>query len=235
MNRRFISALCMLVLILSSALSASADFTFEDDRFRGDFTTENLNAIIDEYELYDGWFWTTPADVDQDFHGHEYCPGWTYTAVKYLKKTNYLEDWYGCRWMINRVRSVRPDQGGYGECFGFAQFIGYLLSGEKNPQGHWKFYYNIKASQGLRVGDIVRAEYKRRGKKYQHSAVVYKVTEDRISFLQVSSGAFNQISVDTGYSDGNFINLSTLEDIGDLPYLKISRSQMNLQDKPADE
>ncbi len=227
MKRRLMAMLLLLVLI-TGLTGAEADFTFDDDRFRGDFTTENLNAIIEEYELYDGWFWTTEGDIEQDYHGHEFSPGWTSTAVKMLKKTNYLEGWYGCRWGIHHVRSVAPDQGGYGECFGFAQFIGYLLSGEKNPQGHWKFYYSMKAAGGLQVGDIVRTEYTRKGKKYQHSAVVYKVEEDQVTFLQISSGAFNMISIGSGFSDGNYINLQSVDEIAELPWLKISRSEMNL-------
>ena len=50
---------CLALLLVLSVLwvsSASASFDFSDDRFRGAFTTENLDAICEEYELMDGWY-----------------------------------------------------------------------------------------------------------------------------------------------------------------------------------
>ena len=116
---------------------------------------------------------------------------------------------------------------GYGECFGFAQFIGYLLDGEMNPQHNWDFYYSVEAAGGLRVGDIVRVEYRARGKEYHHSAVVYAVNGDEILFIQISSYNYNCISVGSGFSDGNHQNESSLEVISGIPGLKISRSPLN--------
>ena len=201
---------------------ASAKFSFSDDRFRNDLTTENLDAIIDEYTLFDGWYWTTQANITQDFHGHAESPGWNST-VEEGKLKNYLPGWYGCRWPIDHVRKTAPDQGGYAECFAFAQFIGYLLSGEINPQHNWDFYYSVEASSGLRVGDIVRVEYHKKKHMYHHSAVVYSVNGDEILFLQVSGGSYNRISVGTGFSDGYFENITSLEQIAGFPGLKISR------------
>ena len=43
------------VFSFSQALAA---FSFQDTRFQNVLTTENLDAIIEEYELYDGWYWT---------------------------------------------------------------------------------------------------------------------------------------------------------------------------------
>ena len=217
------SAVCLLVFcIVLSVSAARADFSFSDDRFRDDLSTENLDAIIDEYELYDGWYWTTPADVSQDFHGHPEAPGWN-TTVDERKLKAYLPGWYGCRWPIDHVRKKAPDKGGYAECFAFAQFIGYLLSGDVNPQHHWHFYYSTEASSGLRVGDIVRAEYRKNGHEYHHSAVVYAVNGDEILFLQVSGGSYNRISVGKGFSDGNVVNVTSPEQISALSGLKISR------------
>ena len=69
--------LCFLFFCLVfRPVSVRSEFLFQDDRFRGDFSTKNLDAIIDEYELFDGWYWTTPCDVRQDFHGHPESPGW---------------------------------------------------------------------------------------------------------------------------------------------------------------
>lgn len=218
-KKLFVVFLLCSCLFVSGSLAA---FSFHDDRFMNILTTENLDAIIDEYDLYDGWYWTTPANVSQDFHGHPESPGWN-TTVEERKMKNYLSGWYGCRWPIDHVRKTAPDQGGYAECFAFAQFIGYLLSGERNPQHNWKFYYSTEASSGLRVGDIVRVEYKKNRHEYHHSAVVYSVNGDEILFLQVSGGSYNRISVAAGFSDGYFENVTSLEEISGFPGLKISR------------
>ena len=215
----FFLALLFACLFISEA---AAKFSFSDDRFRDRLTTENLDAIIDEYELYDGWYWTTQANVMQDFHGHPETPGWN-TTVDEKNLKNYLSGWYGCRWPIDMVLKTSPDRGGYAECFAFAQFIGYLLSGEKNPQRRWKFFYSTEASRGLLVGDIVRVEYKKKNHMYYHSAVVYSVNGDEILFLQVSGGNYNRISVGKGFSVGNVENVTSLEEISALPGLKISR------------
>ena len=214
-----------ICLYTSFALS---EFTFSDTRFRNRLTTENLDAIIDEYELFDGWYWTTPCDVRQDFHGHPESPGWNSTVGERKLKA-YLPGWYGCRWPIDHVRKSAPDQGGYAECFGFAQFIGYLLSGDINPQHHWDYYYSTESSSGLQVGDIVRAEYKIGDHEYHHSAVVYAVNGDEILFLQVSGGSYNKISVGNGFTDGKLVNATSLEQISALQGLKISRYIMDAE------
>lgn len=224
---RFIRRLSLLMLLIAlSVSSASASFEFSDDRFRGVFTTENLDAIIEEYELHDGWYWTTPARVPQTYHGVPDCPGWTDTAVNKAGRTEYLQGWYGCRWNTNQVLPTSPTYG-YGECFGFAQFIGYLLDGDVNPQHHWNAYYSVESAGGLRVGDIIRVEYRFRGRNYHHSAVVYAVNGDEILFLQLSSLNYNRISVGTGFSDGNNVEETSLEVISRIPSLKISRSPLN--------
>ena len=208
--------LIVMVLILSVLVcvssSSTAEFRFSDDRFRYSFTTENLDAVIEEYELFDGWYWTTKGDVQQDFHGHPESPGWT-SAVEKAKKKDYLNGWFGCRWPIDHVRKSSPDRGGYAECFAFAQFIGYLLSGELNPQGNWDFYYGLSASGGLRVGDILRVEHKYKKHLYEHSAVVYSVNGNEVLFLQVSGSSYNRISVGKGFSDGYYMNLTDMDDL----------------------
>ena len=189
-------------------------------------TTENLDAIIEEYELYDGWFWTTQANVLQDFHGKEDCPGWN-TTVEEHHRTGYVKGWYGCRWPVDIVFRTSPSHGGYAECFAFAQFIGYLLSGDINPHHHWDFYYSTKASGGLKVGDIVRVEYTKNRKSVHHSAVVYAINGDEILFLQVSGRNYNQISVGKGFNDGCVTNATSLEEISAIPGLKVCRFTPN--------
>ena len=217
-----LTSFLFILLLLMNGLSASSEFLFQDDRFRGDISTEMLDRIIQEYELFDGWYWTTPADVTQDFHGRENAPGWTSTCDKYGRR-EYLPGWYGCRWPVDHVRKAAPDQGGNSECFAFAQFIGYLLSGELNPQHHWDFFYSVKAAGGLRVGDIVRVEYRFQKKSYQHSAVVYAVNDSEVTFLQVSGGNYNRISVGKGFTDGNRQVERSEEVIASIPGIKISR------------
>ena len=220
-NRRLFVFLLLLCFVFSIS-SAFADFLFSDDRFRGSLTTENLDAIISEYELFDGWYWTTQAEITQDYHGHQDCPGWT-TSVEASKRKDYLKGWYGCRWPIDHVRRVAPDRGGYAECFAFTQFIGYLLSGDINPHKNWDLYYKTEKSGPLQVGDIVQVDYKKNGRYIHHSAVVYSVKDDEIFFLQVSGSRYNRISVGEGFTDGNVVNAATFEEISSIRGLSIFR------------
>jgi hypothetical protein len=229
--RRFCLFLLAALLCVSAA---SADFEFSDERFQGKFTTENLDRIIREYELNDGWYWTTPPYVTQTFHGAEDAPGWTDTAVNVYNRPYYKEGIYGCRWGCN---AVLPQclSAGRGECFGFASFIGYLLSGEVSPHGHWKRYYSLDAAGGVRVGDIVRTEFtavvKGKEKKYQHSAVVYSVSDEEILFLQISGSLYNKIILNEGFADGYHERLTTLEGLTKLPNIRICRSPLNIEEE----
>lgn len=223
--------LCFLFFCLVfRPVSVRSEFLFQDNRFRGDFSTKNLDAIIDEYELFDGWYWTTEADITQDFHGHPECPGWTSTAETHFKQP-WKKGWYGCRWPIDHVRKAAPDRGGYAECFAFAQFIGYLLSGEINPQGNWDFFYTFEAAGDLRVGDIIRTEYKVKNIRYNHSAVVYAIEGDDVRFMQVSGGSNNRISIGMGFTDGNYQNVTFIDEIRQFRGVKISRY---IPEEPAD-
>ena len=126
-------------------------------------------------------------------------------------------------WPIDHVRKAAPDRGGYAECFAFAQFIGYLLSGEINPQGNWDFWYSFDGAGELRVGDIIRTEYKYKKKTYNHSAVVYAVEGDDVRFMQVSGGSNNLISIGNGFSDGNYQNVTSMDELRELKGVKICR------------
>ena len=221
--QRSFSLLLFLCLLISYS-GAAADFLFSDDRFRDKLTTDNLDAIIDEYELFDGWYWTTQAEIPQNFHGHPDAPGWT-TSAEEARRKDYVKGWYGCRWPVDHVRRIAPGDGGTAECFAFAQFIGYLLSGEINPQHNWTFFYSMEAAGGLQVGDIVRVEYKikKNGHIVRHSAVVYAINGEEILFIQVSGGNYNRISIGRGFTDGNVLNATTIEEIAGISGLKISR------------
>ena len=218
----------VLFFAMNCCMAYAGAFQFSDNRFCGLYTTENLDAIIDEYELYDGWYWTTKSRIIQTYHGFPESPGWTDAAEK-LEKKGYLTGWYGCRWMKNEIPPYSPNKGGYGECFGFAQFIGYLLSGEWNPHGNWNFYYSIDAAGGLKPGDILRVEYSYHQKPIHHSAVVYAVNGEEILFMQVSGSNYNRISIGSGFTDGNLINCTDLELLKKLPGQKICRSPANCE------
>lgn len=215
------------MLISVSASASSGSFEFTDERFQGLFTTENLDKIIEEYELFDGWYWTTPAGIIQTFHGTEDAPGWTDTAVVKMGRRDYTRGYYGCRWLANKIFVLTPGVGGWGECFGFAQFIGYLLSGDYNLYKDWNSYYGLEKSGGLRVGDVIRTEFEAKGKTYGHSAVVYSVSDDEIQFLQVSGSMYNSIYVGEGFLDGYHAAPATLEELARIPNLKICRSPLN--------
>lgn len=220
-------ALLLFLLVFSFITNAFAASSFTDTRFQGVFTTENLDAIREEYELEDGWFWTTRGNEIQTYHGFFEKPGWTDTSVNKLRKKAYIPGWYGCRWNTDKVFAVAPSQGGWGECFGFAQFIGYLLSGDRNPHREWDFYYSLEKAGGFRVGDIVRVDYRANKKQYRHSAVVYAVSGNEVLFLQVSGGNYNRISVGMGFTDGNHTDEKDPEVISGIPSFKICRSPLS--------
>ena len=225
--KRSLRMLVFFILVVATAASSLADSSFSDDRFQGVFTTQNIDAIIQEYELQDGWYWTTPGNTAQTYHGFPECPGWTDTSVNLHNHKAYRKGWYGCRWGIEKVRSVAPDQGGWGECFGFAMFIGYLLSGDRNPMTDWNYYRTLESAGGFQVGDIIRVEYRANKKSYRHSAVVYAVNGDEVLFLQISGSNYNRISVGKGFTDGNHVDESNPEVISSIPSFRLRRSKQN--------
>ena len=224
--RRFFTGIMFIAVLLLPNFS-NASFSFVDERFTGDFSTENIDAILEEYELFDSWYWSTEGDVIQSYHGQKECKAWTESTVVRNKKKDYTKGWFGCRWFTDKVMASSPNHGGYGECFGFAQFIGYLLSGETNPQKNWNKYYSIEAAGGLRVGDIIRVEYTKNKKPVHHSAVVYKIDGDNYLFIQISGSNYNQISIGKGFTDGNMIDERRIENLVLLPGIKICRSPLN--------
>ena len=91
MLRKGLSGILALLVLLGCLQSGLAEeeemeyappeeFRFVDTRFRGVYTTENLNAILEAYDLNDGWYWVTKPDVVQNFHAQEDRPGWTQSS-----------------------------------------------------------------------------------------------------------------------------------------------------------
>ena len=225
-RRSFMLTLLVFLMCLPAAGSAGT-FTFEDTEFMGRFTTEALDAIIEKYELNDGWYWTTPGGVLQTYHGQEGKPGWTDTTVNVNKRRNYERGWYGCRWGLDEVDPYHPNGNGYGECFGFAQFIGYLLSGEMNPHGKWISYPSVRHAGGLKVGDIIRMEYTYDGEAFCHSAVVYSVDGDTVLFLQAAGGSYNKLRIRRGFHDGHLRYVTSVAKFKKLKHLRVCRSPLN--------
>ena len=168
------------------------------------------------------------ADEIQTFHGREDKPGWTDTAVEQMGRTGYNPGWYGCRWGAETVDARMPNANGWGECFGYAQFICYLLSGERNAHRNWRHFYSVQAAGGLKAGDLIRTEYRKKGWTYQHSAVVYSVEGDTVLFLQVAGGSFNRLRTRCGFTDGNYVDETSLQAISAIPGLRIMRSPLNV-------
>lgn len=233
MKRRFLFLfLALLLFVTQNFPSALASVgTFEDERFQGQYTTENIQAILEEYELNDGWYWVTRANEMQDYHAHKNTPGWTETTKRVFGGAFQPSvGWYGCRWNLDQVSAQIPNSDGWGECFGFAQFIGYLLSGDRNPHGHWTAYSSIKESKGLKPGDIVRICYEDAKGTREHSAVVYEVLDDQVIFIQVCGANYNKLSIRHGFY-GAGLNTTNLSRIAKAPGLRIYRAPENKDQK----
>lgn len=234
MKYRWMILIFASLLLLAGWTSASsaraAEGTFTDTRFRGDYSTENLDAIIEEYELYDGWYWTTQADVYQDYHGQEDKKGWTQSSEERFDYFRYVQGWYGCRWSWDEVDRTCPNGEGWGECFGFCQFLGYLLSGERNPHRNWPMFPSVQQAHGLKTGDIVRVEYTDEEGFHQHSAMVYSVDEENgtVTFLQASGANYNRLYTRKGFTGAGLGGTMDLIDIENCPGLRIMRAEENL-------
>ncbi len=228
-------AICLASLLLltgwmpcSSALAAEGTFT--DTRFQGDYSTENLDAIIEEYDLFDEWYWTTPSGVYQDYHGQENKKGWTQSSEERFHPFYYTSGWYGCRWNWDTVERSSPNMYGWGECFGFCQFLGYLLSGERNPHRNWPVFNSIRQAHGLKPGDIVRVEYTDEDGTHQHSAMVYKVDEEKqkVLFLQTSGSNYNRMYIRRGFTGAGLGGSMELIDLMICPGVRVMRAEENL-------
>ena len=235
MNYRSIVIFFVSLLLLAGwtlvSFAQAAEGTFTDTRFQGDFSTENLDAIIQEYELYDEWYWTTQAGVYQDFHGHEEKKGWTQSTEERLDPFVYSTGWYGCRWNWDKVDRSAPNMDGWGECFGFCQFLGYLLSGERNPHLNWSSFQSVRQAGGLKPGDILRVEYTDEEGFHQHSAMVYSMDEESgtVLFLQASGSNYNRMYIRRGFNGAGLAGTTDLTDIINCPGLRIMRAAQNLK------
>ena len=223
----FLFLACVFTLTLCSA--GASEEPFRDKRFRGRYTTANIQAILDAYDLRDGWYWVSQARTPQTFRGEADTPGWTETTKTVMGGAfQPTPGWYGCRWNLDEINPNAPNADGWGECFGFAQFIGYLLSGDRNPHGHWVAYTSIYDAGGLRPGDIVRVCYDGENGARQHSAVVYEVLDDQAVFIQVCGANYNMLSIRHGFF-GAGLDTMNLYTISRAPGLRIYRSPENAE------
>jgi len=230
---RYCCAILIAVLFLAGLpipWAQAAEGTFTDTRFQGVYTTENLDAIIEEYELYDEWYWSTPSRTYQNFHGHEGKKAWTQSSKDRFDPFYYSWGWFGCRWNWDEVDPGEPNRDGWGECFGFCQFLGYLLSGERNPHRYWAPFKSVKEAGGLKPGDIVRVEYTDEKGLHQHSAMVYSVDEEkgRVLYLQVSGSNYNRLYIRRGFTGAGLASSTDITDIITCPGVRILRAEENL-------
>ncbi|MBQ6256110.1 MAG: hypothetical protein IJJ60_05925 [Clostridia bacterium] len=69
-------SLCLVMILLAEiffriSVAKAAEGTYTDTRFQSVYSTENLDVIIEAYELFDGWYWSTQLNVTQNYHGQE--------------------------------------------------------------------------------------------------------------------------------------------------------------------
>lgn len=232
MSRRILCSLTAVLLFVEAFVAMpaakAANGTFTDTRFQGEYTTENLDAIIEEYELYDGWYWSTQLNVYQTFHGQEGKKAWTQSSSERFDPFIYTWGWFGCRWNWDIVTPSPPNKDGWGECFGFAQFLGYLLSGDRNPHGHWAPFTSLGQARGLKVGDIIRIEYTDENGTHQHSAMVYSLEGDKVLFLQASGSNYNRMYIRQGFCGADLNGSTSVSEICSCKGLKILRAEENL-------
>ncbi len=226
-------SLCLVMILLAEiffriSVAKAAEGTYTDTRFQGVYSTENLDVIIEAYELFDGWYWSTQLNVTQNYHGQEGKKGWTQTSKDRFDPFIYSWGWFGCRWNWDMIESGGPNRAGWGECFGFAQFLGYLLSGSRNPHGEWVLFQSLREAQGLKPGDIVPIAYSDEKGSHQHSAMVYSVEGDTVLFLQASGSNYNKLYTRHGFCGAGLNGSTSIAEICATPGLRILRAEENL-------
>lgn len=145
------------------------------------YTTSQIQTICNNYGFKSGAYWS------------------------YNSSTGDSTSYKASSYKANTTSSGDPGTGYVGyyfaggiECWGFAGFLGYQLSGHTNPYATWTKYSSISAldaAGGLKVGDILRTN--------THSAMVYSISSDgTIKFAQCCGGEYNKIRVNEGYASG---------------------------------
>ncbi len=143
-------------------------------------STNEIQRICDEYGFTTGRYWSYSEGSGNPT---------AYTASDQKATTT------------TSTQKGRPGDGDYkgyrfaggSECWAFAGFIGYKLSGFSNPYDRsWTKFESLNslnAAGGIAVGDLIRTR--------NHSAIVYSISDNgNLRFVQCGGGINNSISVD---------------------------------------
>lgn len=192
MRRRGLCWLLVLVCVCTSMVLPVQAKAASD--YYGTYTTENLQSICDAYNFKNGYYWSYNTTVSG--------ASTKYTASTHKAKTS-TSDKYGKPGETN-YKGYSFDGGS--ECWGFAGFLGYKLSGIKTPNTKWKKYTSETALGDIRVGDIIRHS--------SHSAVVLTVSDNgKFCVIDANGGSNNEIKYGDRpyfYKGNGYTNAKTL-------------------------
>lgn len=183
----------VLLLLLTGMLVTSA--------CAASITTSAIKEVCSRYGFKSGAYWTydynqvnkTKTALDAAATSGYQASGIPYGSGKYRSKYYSSSDTHYGEYIF---------QGGR-QCFGFANFIGYQLTGSV-PTSSWTKYSSVAEVEsvgGLQVGDVIRAG--------GHSAMVLTVSGSKITTVECWGGSKNKISVGGGFNGSAY----TLSDI----------------------
>lgn len=180
MKRRGLCWLVVLVLLCTSYLVVPGSATAVGEYY-GTYTTENLKAICEAYNFKEGYYWSYNETVPGASSAYTASTHKAYTVTSNGNKRPGEKNYKGYSF-------------GGSECYGFAEFLGYKLSGLKYPKTKWKKYTTSESLGDIRVGDIVRYDtIQQNGKKWMHTAVALTVNDDGTFYVIDANGGSNNI------------------------------------------
>ncbi len=183
-----ILCLCLTGLVMASASASS-------------ISTAAIKEVCNRYGFKSGAYWTydynkvnkTQAELDAAATNGYKASGVPYGSGKYRSRHYSNSDTHYGEYIFKGGR----------QCYGFANFIGYQLTGSV-PTSGWTKYSSVTQVEnagGLQVGDVIRSS--------GHSAMVLTVSGSSITTVECWGGNNNKISVG-GYFNGS---AKTLRDI----------------------
>ncbi len=187
------AAALVLCLLLTGVLSSAAQ--------AGSITTAAIKKVCSDYGFKTGAYWTYDYNAvgkTQAVLDAAATKGYKASKVPY-GSGSYRSKYYPSS---NTHYGEYIFQGGR-QCFGFANFIGYKLTG-KVPTSSWTKYTSVaqvEAAGGLQVGDVIRSS--------GHSAMVLTVSGGKITTAECWGGSKNKISVGGKFNG----SANTLRDI----------------------
>ena len=157
-------------------------------------STQDIKDVCNRYGFKSGAYWTydynqvskDQGSLDAAATSGYRASGVPYGSGHYRSKYYSGSDTYYGEYIFKGGR----------QCYGFANFIGYQLTGSV-PTSGWTKYSSVaqvEASGGLQVGDVIRSS--------GHSAMVLTVSGGNITTVECWGGSKNKISVG-GYFNGS--------------------------------